>query len=384
MKILADENMPFAVEAFSTLGEVETCPGREMTPERVRDFDMLAIRSITKVNAGLLEGSSVRFVGTATIGTDHVDADWLESRGIGFASAPGCNAESVAQYITSALFCLRRRKNLALDQMSIGVVGVGNVGSRVVRNAEALGIKVLQNDPPLKRQTGEERFRPLEELMDVDILTLHVPLTKEGPDATWHLADRELIEKLKPGVILMNTARGAVADNKALLNTQEKGRFGALVLDVWEGEPRPHPALAEAVDIGTPHIAGYSYDGKVRGTEMIYRSACEFFGMMPTWDPSFFVEPASVPALTISTEGKQVLDICAEAAESIYRFEEDDARFRKLPGLPPDEQGEYFDRLRKEYPVRREFHNTEVNLEPYHEAAARALEALRFQVAWPQ
>ncbi|NQT84941.1 4-phosphoerythronate dehydrogenase, partial [bacterium] len=216
MKIVADENIPYVKEAFGSLGDVIPLPGRKIAPASVVDAEILLVRSITEVNASLLEGSRVRFVGTATIGTDHVDEEYLHSRGIAFASAPGSNANSVAEYVVAALLTTARRKNFPLKGKTIGVIGVGNCGSRVAKKAEALGMRVLLNDPPLWRQTGNKRFRPLEELFSADILTLHVPLTYEGIDATYHLVDEAFLSKLRPECILMNTSRGPVVDNLAL------------------------------------------------------------------------------------------------------------------------------------------------------------------------
>jgi erythronate-4-phosphate dehydrogenase len=236
MKIVADENIPLVKQAFGSFGEVETMPGRKIGPEAVRDAEALLVRSITRVDAALLSGSRVRFVGTATIGVDHVDRDWLKREGIGFASAPGSNAESVAEYVVAALLVLAERMNTSPAGKSLGVIGVGNVGSRVARNARALGMRVLLNDPPLKRATGDARYLTLEETLQADIVSLHVPLTREGLDRTWHLADEDFFRRMRPGSVFINTSRGAVAVCEGWMKALGK-TLSAAVLDVWEHEP---------------------------------------------------------------------------------------------------------------------------------------------------
>ena len=360
MKIIADENIPFAVEAFGTLGEVEAIAGREATPETFRECDLFLCRSVTPVNEAMLGGSPVKFVGTATIGTDHVDLDFLRERGIGFASAPGSNANSVAEYVVAALLVLARRGGYALEGKRIGVVGVGNVGSRVVAKCAALGMRVLQNDPPLARQTREPRFRPLEEVLGCDFLTFHTPLTAEGEDATLHLADETLLRKLPLEAVVLNTSRGAVVANGALWEMLVNDWLGGAVLDVWESEPELDEALLELASIGTPHIAGYSFDGKVCATDMIYRAACGFLGVEPTWSPAEVMPPPEVEAIEFDCSGARDEEIIGEAVAAVYDIEADDHDLREI--TEADEPDVYFDRLRKTYPQRREFHNTTVHL----------------------
>ena len=356
MKIVADENIPFAAEAFATLGEVELIAGREATPETFRDCELLACRSVTAIDEAMLGGSPVRFVGTATIGTDHVDLDWLRRRGIGFASAPGSNANSVAEYVVAALVVLARRGGWELEGKSVGVVGVGNVGSRVVAKCEALGMRVLQNDPPLARETGEARFLPLDALLGCDVVTFHTPLTREGPDATFHLADEALLRKLRLEAVVVNTSRGGVVDNQALKMMLAEQWLAGAVLDVWEGEPEPDEELLELVAIGTPHIAGYSFDGKVAATDMIYRAACGFLGVEPTWSPQQVMPPPEIEAIEFDCSGAAGQEILDEAVTAVYPIEADDQGLRDI--TEADEPAVYFDHLRRVYPERREFHNT--------------------------
>src|ERR1035437_5505412 len=216
MKIIADENIIFVGEAFSELGEVHLYSGREITNALLKDADVLLVRSVTNVNADLLEGTNVKFVGTATIGTDHVDTTYLSEKNIRFVDARGCNSDAVAEYVFTALLKISNEQNFELKGKSIGVVGVGNIGSRIVRLAKVLGMKTLQNDPPLRRKTGEERFLDLKDLMDVDIITFHVPLNMDGEDRTYHLFDYEKLNSLKDDAIIINASRGPVIQNSSL------------------------------------------------------------------------------------------------------------------------------------------------------------------------
>ncbi|MCJ7729025.1 MAG: 4-phosphoerythronate dehydrogenase, partial [Sedimentisphaerales bacterium] len=298
MKIIADENIPFVKECFSSLGDVEALSGRRITPNVVADADILLVRSITQVNEKLLSKSEVKFVATATIGFEHVDVDYLKSRNIGFASAPGSNANSVAEYIVAALLSVGKKHKISLVGKSISIVGVGNVGSKVARKCVALGMKVKLNDPPLSRQTGDKKYRPLSELFDCDFITLHTPLTGEGQDKTFHLADENFFASLKPGCVFINTARGAVHDTAALKSAIQSGKLGAVVLDVWENEPNIDCELLRIVGISTPHIAGYSLDGKIAGMIMIYNAACEHIGFEPKYKIEDFLPSPAVPQIT--------------------------------------------------------------------------------------
>ncbi len=363
MKIIADSNIPFAKEAFCGIGEVETVKAAELSPERLRDCDILLCRSTRRIGAELLEGTNVRFVATATIGTDHFDFDYLQRRGIRFASAPGCNANSVSEYVTSALLVLAEQKERRLRQMTLGVVGVGNVGGRVVKKAEALGMNVLQNDPPLRwlaSGPAKERFRPIEELMVADVITFHVPLTRQGPDATYHMVSDAFLEQVKPGAILINSSRGAVAETGALHRAIDSGRLAAAVLDVWENEPLIDTDLLAKVAIGTPHIAGHSFDGKVDGTRMVYEAVCDFLGLQPGWDPRTVLPPPDVPRISLDALRRDHEDVIREAVLTLYDLRRDDAELRKTPH--GEARGEYFSSLRRNYWRRRAFHNTVIDV----------------------
>ena len=377
LRILADENIPYVREAFAPLGSVKTLSGRAMTAAAAREADLLLVRSITTVDRAFLEGSPVRFVATATIGEDHVDKAYLAERGIAFSSAPGSNADSVRQYVTAALLALAERFELDLSSLALGIIGVGHVGSRVWRNAVALGLRCVLNDPPQARTTGDPRYRPLDEIFACDLVTLHTPLTREGPDATFHLADESFIRRLKRGAILINTSRGAVADGEAIKRALDDGHLRACVLDVWEGEPRVDVDLLERAAIGTPHISGYSFDGKVNGTRQIYEAACRFLGIAPTWNPAPLLPAPECPSVVADGASRNGL---SNAVRAVYDIMKDDAAMRTLITTSGEERAKMFDRLRKDYPRRREFFNTRVSVVPRNAALEAQLDVLGFSI----
>ena len=382
MKIIADQNIPFVKECFSSIGDVTLVSGRAVTPDLVKDADILLVRSITKVNAGLLDGSSVKFVATATIGTEHVDQDYLASEGIGFASAPGSNANSVAEYIVAALLALGKKYKFRLEGKSIGIVGVGNVGSKVEKKCSALGMKVVLNDPPLARQTGDAKYRSLEELFGCDFITLHTPLTKDGTDPTYHLANEEFFAEMKPGAFFFNSSRGKVHDEAALKKAMQSGKLGGVVLDVWETEPKVDPWLLQNVDLSTPHIAGYSYDGKVVGMMMIYEAACSHLGLNPVHTAADFLPAPDMPEIMVTPdklkEDEEML--IQDIVQQVYVINRDDFNMREILLQPEDEQAAWFDGLRKNYPVRREFQNTVIKLADTASPLAKKLAGIGFNV----
>lgn len=336
-------------------------PGREITTSDVAAADVLLVRSVTPVGPELLRGTTLQFVGSATIGTDHIDRAYLRAQGIPFAHAPGSNADSVADYVVAAVLGLARRRGVPLRERTVGIVGCGNIGGRLARRLPALGMDVLRNDPPRARAAeadGEAHlFVPLDTVLGAaDVVTLHVPLKESGPDPTHHLADAAFLDRLGDRAWLLNTSRGAVVDGEALLAARRQGAVGAAVLDVWENEPSPAPALIEAADLATPHIAGYAYDGKVRGTEMLYEALCEALGAEAMWTGTDAIRPASADTLRcrapdprLSTEEWRF-----ELARQPYDPAVDDASLRDLVELGPDARGEAFAQLRADYRQRRE------------------------------
>ncbi len=365
MKIIADANIPFVAECFSSIGEVKVVGGREITPGIVSDTDVLLVRSITTVGADLLTGSKVRFVATATIGFDHIDVDFLRRNNIGFASAPGSNSNSAAEYVIAGLLEIGRKYDIDLEDKSIGIVGVGNVGSRVANKCAALGMQIYLNDPPLQRGTSEAKYLPLKELFDCDFITLHTPLTFEGVDKTYHLADEKFFKSLKERCVFVNASRGGVVDSNSLKAAIRSGRLRAVVLDVWENEPNIDIELLEMVDIGTPHIAGYSLDGKITGMIVIYKAVCEYFRLGAKFDIEDFLPEPAVGQLRIEPNTDNEQAALANAVQKIYDIREDDVRLRRICEKAVEKRGEYFDGLRKNYPVRREFQNTRIVIKEF-------------------
>jgi len=378
VKILADGNIPFVAECFSSIGEVTVVPGREITPSVVTDADVLLVRSVTTVGAALLARSNVRFVATATIGFEHIDVEYLSRNNIGFASAPGSNANSVAEYIVAALLSVAQKKQIELAGKSIGIVGVGNVGSRVEKKAKALGMKVYLNDPPLKRQTGDPKYLPIEELYDCDFITLHTPLTFQGIDKTYHLADEKFFKSLKNGCVFLNTARGGVVDTNALKAAIKSDELGAVVLDVWENEPNIDTELLRMVDLSTPHIAGYSLDGKIAGMITIYNAACEYSGLESKYAIDDFLPEPQVKQIKVDAKSGSEQEILQETVEKIYDIKKDDRNLRWLLGRPQGKRGAFFDKLRKDYPVRREFQNTRIVVKDKDSRLTRKLKGIGF------
>ncbi len=377
LNLVVDDAIPFAGAAFAGLGNVRFLPGDRIDRAALQRADGLIVRSVTRVDAALLETTPVRFVGSATIGTDHIDLDYLEARGIAFAYAAGCNADAVAEYVITAVVDVMHRRGAELSQQTIGIIGVGNIGSRVARMAAALGMRVLKNDPPLQRTTGSSEFLPLHTVLSADIITLHVPLHRSGPDATFHLLDAARLKQIASHAILINTARGPVIDNAALLARLQAQAGPATVLDVWEQEPIPDPELVRRVTIGTPHIAGYSLEGKARATQMVYEALCRFIGREPVWQPAL----PPVPEATLELDGSlPPVAALAQILRQVYDIRRDDRELRRMLSLPPERRADFFNRLRRRYPLRREFRNFSVRLRPANPALARLLAALRFHV----
>ena len=359
MQFVVDEEIPLGREAFSHLGSVTLLPGRAMTREALREAHALIVRSVTKVEATLLADTTVQFVGTATTGVEHIDREYLAARDIGFAAAPGCNANAVAEYVLTALLVTAHTKGLVLDGKTLGIIGVGRIGSLVAAKAPALGLQTLLHDPPLARATGDRRYRPLSEILQADFVTLHVPLTLDGPDATFHLIGTDELAHMATSSILINTARGEVVDNDALLEALTGGTIEGAVMDVWEREPSINWDLLNHVTLGTPHVAGYSSDAKINGTVMLYHACCRFWGMKPAWTPPpdlpTTLAPATVPHIEFDAAGKDFQTLAHEMVTTLYDLPGDHARMRDLLAIPEPLRPAAFDQLRKDYPHRREF-----------------------------
>ncbi|PZL94082.1 4-phosphoerythronate dehydrogenase PdxB [Pantoea graminicola] len=363
MKILVDENMPYARELFSRTGEVVAVPGRPLPVAELADAQGLMVRSVTQVNEALLAGTPVKFVGTATAGTDHIDEAGLQQADVAFSAAPGCNAIAVVEYVFSALLLLAERDGFQLRDRTVGIVGVGNVGGRLQKRLEAWGIRTLLCDPPRADRGDEGEFLSLDAVAaQADILTFHTPLFKEGPYRSWHLADAALLMGLKPNTILINACRGAVVDNAALLEVLNMRHDLSVVLDVWEPEPDLSLALLDKVDIATPHIAGYTLEGKARGTTQVFEAWCDFIGQ-PQQVPLSTLLP--VPEFSeITLNGPLDQPTLKRLAHLVYDVRRDDAPLRKVAAKPGE-----FDRLRKQYQERREWSSLQVNCDDAATAA---------------
>jgi erythronate-4-phosphate dehydrogenase len=380
MKIIADQNIPFVEECFSSLGDVTAVPAGRITAELIANADILLTRSVTKVDGALLNRSHVKFVAAATSGCEHVDTEFLQRKDIGFAYAAGSNANSVAEYIIAALLALAKKHKFQLQGKSIGIIGVGHIGSKVATKTAVLGMKVLLNDPPLQRQTGDAKYLPLEELYDCDFITMHTPLTFEGVDRTFHLADEAFFKSLKDGAFFINTARGAVVDTAALKTVIRSKKPAGTVLDVWENEPNIDNELLLMVDLSTPHIAGYSLDGKVAGLMMIYEAACEYFGTEPKYSAGDFLPPPETGQITIDPDSDAEQNIVHDTVQQIYIINRDDFNTREILIVPSGQRGQWFDDLRAEYPVRREFQNTRIIFNRPCETLVAKLKGIGFRV----
>ncbi|MEN4889263.1 4-phosphoerythronate dehydrogenase PdxB [Erwinia billingiae] len=374
MKILVDENMPYARELFSRTGTVVAVPGRPVPQAELDDADGLMVRSVTKVNAELLSGKPVKFVGTATAGTDHIDEAFLQEQGIAFSAAPGCNAIAVVEYVFSSLLLLAERDGFLLKDRTVGIVGVGNVGGRLQARLEALGIKTLLCDPPRADRGDDGEFLPLSTLVaDADILTFHTPLYKQGDYKTLHLADEALLKALKPGTILINACRGPVVDNAALLKVLEQRDDLSVILDVWEPEPELSLPLLAKVDIATAHIAGYTLEGKARGTTQVFEAWTAFLGK-----PQQVALDTLLPAPEfgqITLHGELDQPTLKRLVHLVYDVRRDDAPLRAVAAIPGE-----FDRLRKNYLERREWSSLQVQCDV--EPVAALLKKLGFNAVF--
>lgn len=367
MKIYFDENMPFASEFFSDFckpGDLIPFSGRDLNAQQIIDADVLLVRSITQVNEALLKNNKkLTFVGTATIGMDHIDQTYLAKRNIKFHSAPGCNAISVAEYVISSLVILTERYQLDLTQLTVGIVGGGNTGTRLSEKLTALGIEYKICDPILEQNQDDKRlFSSLEDVLSCDVISLHVPKVIDGDYPTYHLLDEKRLQQLKQDQILISACRGEVIDNKALLALKKQGHSVKVVLDVWEGEPDVLTPLIEYTEIATAHIAGYSLEGKARGTEMLYQALCEHIkqeqhiNIERKYQLVNFLPPATISSVKLNQEFNEV--ILNQLVKMVYDVRRDDAIFRQKLST------EGFDSLRKNYPVRREFSAVQVALLP--------------------
>lgn len=357
MNIVADENIPFVEEFFGSIGNITRIPGRQMSAAQLSNADILLVRSVTKVDEMLLANSKIKFVGTCTIGVDHLDLPYLQSQGIEYSNAPGSNANSVVEYVYAALCSL----NVNWQDKTVGIIGCGNVGGLLYKRLKVQGVTCRCYDPFLTKAQNPD-LCSLEKVLSCDIISMHTPLTTTGPHPSHHLLGESELRLLKQEAVLLNAGRGAVIDNQALLRVLNERKDLRVILDVWEPEPDISLALLDKVNIGTPHIAGYSFDGKIKGTAMIYEAYCRFAKITPEVTLASVV-PAVVDNQRILATGEDWFCLQQLVAET-YEILADDERLREVAKQSRTKGVSFslgFDALRKQYPVRREFFNFTVN-----------------------
>jgi erythronate-4-phosphate dehydrogenase len=372
VKIIIDDKIPYIQGAFEDVAEVVYLPGSKTTAEIAKDADVIVTRTRTICNEKLLAGSSVKFIATATIGFDHIDTDYCEANGIQWTNAPGCNSKSVEQYIASTLMVLAEKNGWNLSEKCIGVVGVGNVGSKVARICEIFGMRVLRNDPPRERAEGSGQFVSIQEVMDeADIITLHVPLNMRGEDVTFHLGNESFLSALKKKPVLINSCRGEVIETNAVKVALKSGQLSDFVCDCWENEPDIDLELLALTEIATPHIAGYSKDGKATGTLMSVQAINDFFSLgLNNWQPSGVELPLN-PVIEIDGAGLSEQEILSKAILHTYDIRNDDSDFRTNVRL--------FEQLRGDYPTRREFPTFTINAKNIDESTLDKLKKMGFK-----
>ena len=373
MKLVADCNIPFLKGVLEPFMDVVYLPGDKITRQELMDADALITRTRTQCNEALLAGTKVKFIATATIGFDHIDTQWCEQNGIFWTNAPGCNSGSVYQYVASTLVNLSIKYGFNFDDKSLGVIGIGNVGRKIVKLGEWLGMRVLLNDPPRARKEEPCGYVSLDGIIrECDIITCHVPLHMDGEDKSYHLFNEQILEKLNPNTILINSSRGEVVDNNALKKCLKEMRILGSALDVWENEPNIDKELVNKVDIVTPHIAGYSADGKANGTSMSVQFLSKFFNLPLT---RWFAEDIQLPekaTFTIDCNGKTLQDILSQIILFTYNVMEDDQYLRSSPDT--------FEKQRSCYPLRREFNAYEITLTNPHSNIQKIITGLGFKV----
>ena len=374
MKIVADDKIPFLKGVFEPFAELVYLPGQNISRADLKNADALITRTRTICDKQLLHATQVSFIATATIGYDHIDTAWCESNGIHWTNAAGCNAGSVAQYIAAVLVHLSRKHNFRFADRTLGVIGVGNVGRNILNVAEALGLRVVCNDPPRVRKSGACGFVSLDGIFrEADIITLHTPLNHEGIDKTFHLVDAEFMKHCRKETILINSSRGEVVDNRALYDALSQQLIADAVCDVWENEPNIDNNLLEKVALGTPHIAGYSADGKANGTTMVVQAIARTFGIpeLLRWKPYAIQKPAN-NLINIDCTSIDDQEALCRAIEATYPISRDDQNLRANPN--------YFEKIRGDYPLRREFQAYQVNLKNGRQSLIESLIKLGFIV----
>jgi len=380
MKILADENIPHIKELFSPFAKIITCEGRKITHEKLEGVDVLFVRSITEVNKALLENSSVRFVGTSTIGVDHIDTKWLDKQGIAYINAPGCNAIAVAEYVLSGLFVLAEKYQIDLRTSKVGIIGAGNVGSSVSQRLDILGIPFGLYDPPLEASGDKRSMMTEQELAACEFMTIHVPLTtpENSQWPTENMVDERFFERMRGMKYLINTARGHVIDGRSLKDWLDSEPSHQAIIDVWENEPHIDRDLLEKCFLSTPHIAGHSREGKSRGTLMLYHGFCKHYGFEDTLDDDEILKRDLPKDIIHLYQDQRFMEALATAIWKVYDIRDDNKALRG--GLNKDIP-RHFDRLRKGYKVRREFSAYRLDPVSIPDGSRRTLTELGFRTS---
>ena len=383
MKILADENIPHVKELFSGFATIVTSGGRNITAEKLRDVDVLIVRSVTKVNKELLDNTPVKFVGTATIGTDHLDLDWLNHQGIAYANAPGCNSIAVAEYVLSGLLVIADKYQIDLRKSKVGIIGAGNVGTAVSERLDVMGIPYGLYDPPLKKAGDSRDMLTAKELTECEFVTIHVPLTTSN-DSEWpttQMVDDEFFNQMKGMRYLLNTARGDIVVPEALKKWLAESSEHQCILDVWKNEPFIDCDLLNQCFLGSPHIAGHTREGKTRGTLMIYHALCKHFDIEDTLIDDDYIKRDFPKDIIHLQQGQSFMQAMASAVWKVYDIRDDDKALRA--GLKKD-MTKHFDRLRKGYKVRREFTAHRLNPVTIPDGSRRTLKELGFMTSGNQ
>jgi len=371
--VIIDKNIPLIKGLIEPIANVMYLKPVDINPESVANADALIIRTRTKCNEELLRYSKVKFIATATIGMDHIDTDYCHQNNITVHNVPGCNALSVYQYVLSALLHVAEQKKVNLQDRTLGIIGVGNVGRQILHMAEHIGMRVLLNDPPRLKESGSCGFVSLQRLLlESDIVTLHVPLVTQGDDPTMHLINEEIKEFINPGTWLVNSSRGEVAETNFVKQCINEGIFGAAIIDVWENEPNIDGELMQLSDIATPHIAGYSLDGKANATFACVKMLYNHLGANTNDIPWPSLPEPQNQLINIDAAGKSTQQIIAEAVHATYPVAEDDKKLRLNP--------ESFEEMRGNYPIRREPHAFTVNIQGEDQEAKQIIKSLGFKV----
>lgn len=379
MKILADEQIPFVKEAFDGIAEIVLCNGRSIVPANLKDIDVLLVRSVTTVNSRLLENSSIKLVGTATSGIDHIDIEYLQKNNIAFVSAHGSNARSVVEYVLSSLSVLGLLDAGSGNSPVFGIIGYGRIGSLLHQVLEYLDINCLINDPPLAENSSAYKFYDLEKIAKSDIISLHVPYTTTGKYPTHNLINEQFLNKLVPDITLINTARGGVVDENALKTFMRNHPDARLVLDVWDNEPAIDRELLQLSAIATPHIAGYAYDAKIRATKILYDAVCAYFNCDILWDGCVNLMRTTTRNIAIN-ESQSLTEAIPLLIPGHYDVRSDAIALHRLKDIDAEQAKIEFDLLRKDYPVRREFSATTIRLSAQQSGFAARLQGIGFGV----